>query len=68
MEALLRHLKFTEPETQHWMNMGNVGRGAMNGFIDADTFRDDTTNQIKGLLLAVELLAKKCAYLEKQIK
>ena len=64
LEHLLRHLKHTEPEIANWMEMGNVNRGAMDGFIDADTFRGDTQNVVIGLVLAVEFLAKKCAYLE----
>ena len=67
LEHLLRHLKHTEPEISNWMEMGDVGRGAMNGFIDADTFRTNTENVTEGLVLAIELLAKKCAYLESKI-
>jgi len=67
LEHLLLHLKSTEPTITQWMNWENIARGAMGGFIDADNFRSGTEAQLQGLLLAVQILAHKCAFFEKKI-
>ncbi len=67
-EHLLRHLVHRSPELRQWQEMGEVRRGAVHyGFaIDADTFRLKESPDIEALWVAVELLAERCEYLEKQ--
>jgi hypothetical protein len=64
LEKLLSHLKSSEPHMDNWMQEKKVR--LPKGFLKKN-FRKDRDAQIEGLLLAIELLAKKCAYLESQL-
>ncbi|HYL14230.1 MAG TPA: hypothetical protein VEV41_14405 [Terriglobales bacterium] len=63
LERVLRHLKNAEPEMDHWQSFGNVGRPTeVDGvLLNAGSFNLDGRRMLDGLVLAVSLLAKKCA-------
>lgn len=66
LERALRHLKNAEPEIEHWQEFGDVGRSTeVDGILmNAGSLEH---HMVDGLVLAVFLLAKKCAALEKEI-
>ena len=65
MKKILIHLKSSEPKMKDtWMTSGKITKN--KSFLRKD-FRKNRDAQIEGLLLAIELLAKKCAYLESQL-
>jgi hypothetical protein len=67
LEHLLRYLLHHEPKDfVGWLDMGDVRRGALEGFVDADNF-EEPAEAINGLIMAVTLLAQRCAYLEQRL-
>jgi len=66
LEHALRHLKNAEPKIEHWQEFGDVGRSAaIDGVLpNAGSLE---RHMVDGLVLAVHLLAKKCAALERDV-
>jgi hypothetical protein len=66
LEHALRYLKNTEPEIERWQVFGDIGRSTeVDGILmNAGSLEH---RMVDGLVLAVFLLAKKCAALEKEI-
>jgi hypothetical protein len=66
LEHALRYLKNAEPEIEHWQEFGDVGRSTeVDGILmNAGSLEH---HMVDGLVMAVFLLAKKCAALEKEI-
>ncbi len=66
LEHVLRYLKNTEPDIQNWEKLGDTGRSTtVEGvLLNAGSFNNDTDRAVRGLVLGVFLLAKKCAALE----
>jgi hypothetical protein len=69
LEHVLRHLKNAEPEIQQWQTFGNVGRSTeVDGvLLNSGRLNKDVPCMVDGLVLAVFLLAKKCAALENEV-
>ena len=68
LEHVLRHLEHTEPDIEHWQTMGDSRSTEVEGIlVNAGSFNNSTDRMLSGLVLAVHLLAKKCAALEKEI-
>jgi len=66
LEHALRYLKNAEPKIEHWQVFGDVGRSTeVDGILmNAGALEH---YMVDGLALAVFLLAKKCAALEKDV-
>jgi hypothetical protein len=69
LEHALRHLKNAEPEIEHWMEFGDVGRSTEvhEILLNSIALNKDVIHMVDGLVLAVHFLAKKCAAQEKRI-
>jgi hypothetical protein len=69
LEHALRHLKNAEPAIEHWMELGEVGRSTeVSGvLLNSGWLNNDIRHTVDGLVLAVYLLAKKCAAMENRI-
>jgi hypothetical protein len=67
LEHVLRHLKNAEPVIEQWQKCGDVGRSTeVSGvLLNSGWLNNDMRHMVDGLVLAVYLLAKKCATLEK---
>jgi hypothetical protein len=70
LEHVLRHLKHAEPAIEHWQKFGNVDRSAViDGVLaNAGALNRDLPHLVDGLVVAVHLLAKRCAGLEREIQ
>jgi len=67
LEHVLRHLKHTEPDIEHWQQMVDSRSIEIEGIlVNAGSFDNSTNRMLGGLVLAVHLLAKKCAALEER--
>jgi len=67
LEHVLRHLKHTEPDIEHWQQMVDSRSIEIEGLlVNAGSFDNSTNRMLGGLVLAVHLLAKKCAALEQR--
>jgi len=67
LEHVLRHLVHTEPNIEHWQVMEDSRSMEVEGIlVNAGSFDNSDKRMLHGLVLAVELLAKKCAALEKR--
>ena len=67
LEHVLRHLEHTEPNIKHWQEMGGSRSTELEGIlVNAGSFNNSADRTLSGLVLAVHLLAKKCAALEKR--
>jgi len=67
LEHVLRHLMHTEPDIEHWEKMADSRSTVVEGLlINAGGFENSSRHMLSGLVLAVHLLAKKCAALEKR--
>jgi hypothetical protein len=66
LERTLRYLKNAEPNIKHWAVSGDVGRSTeVDGILlNAGSLEH---HMVDGLVLAVVLLAKKCAALEREV-
>ena len=68
LEHVLRHLMHTEPDIEHWEKMSDSRSTVVDGLlINAGSFENSSQHMLSGLVLAVHLLAKKCAALEKRV-
>src|ERR1017187_10355806 len=67
LEHVLRHLKNAEPAIEHWQELGEVGRSAEIGGVlaNAGALNSDLRHMVDGLTVAVHMLAKTCAAMEK---
>jgi hypothetical protein len=69
LEHVLRHLKRTEPDIEHWQQMVDSRSIEIEGIlVNAGSFDNSTNRMLGGLVLAVHLLAKKSAALEKRCR
>jgi hypothetical protein len=66
LEHVLRYLKNTEPNIEHWMEFGNVGRSQKVHGVVANA-GSLSLHMVDGLVVTVNLLAKTCAALERRI-
>jgi len=67
LEHVLRHLEHTEPDIEQWQKMGDSRSTEIEGIlVNAGSFNNSADRMLSGLVLAVHLLAKKCAALEKR--
>jgi hypothetical protein len=67
LEHVLRHLIHTEPHIEHWEEMIDSRSTVVEGvLVNAGSFDNSVNRMLSGLVLAVHLLAKKCADLEKR--
>jgi hypothetical protein len=69
LEHALRHLKNAEPEIEHWMEFGDLGRSTevYGVLLNSGALNKDMRGMVDGLVVAVHLLAKTCAAQEKRI-
>jgi hypothetical protein len=69
LERALRHLKNNEPKLEQWQTFGDIRSTTVAEGVPLNgrALEKDTDQMIAGLVLAVHLLAKKCAALEKEI-
>jgi hypothetical protein len=69
LEHALRHLKNAEPAIEHWQEFADVGRSTeVSGvLLNSGWLDNDARHMVDGLVLAVHLLAKKCAALERDV-
>jgi hypothetical protein len=67
LEHVLRHLDHTEPDIENWQKMGDSRSSEIEGIlVNAGSFENSAEHMLSGLVLAVHLLAKKYAALEKR--
>jgi hypothetical protein len=69
LEHTLRQLKNAEPALEHWIEFGNVGRSdEVSGvLLNSGALNKDLRHMVDGLVVAVHLLAKTCAALQRRI-
>jgi hypothetical protein len=70
LEYVLRHLKNAEPKISHWLEFGDVGRSTeVSGvLLNSGWLNNDMRHMVDGLVLAVYLIAKKLAALERDAR
>ena len=69
LEHVLRHLKHTEADITHWQEMDDSRSTVVEGIlVNAGSFENSAEHMLGGIVLAVHLLAKKCAALEKRCR
>jgi hypothetical protein len=66
LEHVLRYLKNTEPNIEHWMEFGDVGRSEQVHGVLANA-GSLSRHMVDGLVVTVHMLAKTCAGLERRI-